>query len=389
MRPIWRSLAAALGLAGMALAAPATAQQPIRIGSFLSTTGPASFLGDPEIKTLRLYVEKINGQGGVLGRKLELVVYDDGGDAAKANGFAKRLIESDKVDLIIGGTTTGTTMAALPVIEAAGIPLISLAGGIVVIEPVRKWVFKTPGTDRQSVERIFGDLMNRGIAKVGLLSETSGLGQSSRQEALKLAPKYGITLVADETYAQKDTDMTPQLTRIRSAAGVQAVLVVGLGQGPAMATRNYDQLAMKLPLYHTHGVAAHDFIELTGRASEGVRIASPALIVADDLPAADPQKAVLLAYRREYQARHGEAPATFGGYAYDALMIATEAIRRAGGTDREKVRAALEETRGYVGTAGVFNLSAADHMGLDRSSFRMIEIRGGEFRLMKQEATAP
>jgi branched-chain amino acid transport system substrate-binding protein len=383
MRPCRRWLVAVLGATSILFASTALAQQPIRIGSFLSTTGPASFLGDPEIKTLRLYTDKINAQGGVLGRKLELVVYDDGGDASKANGFAKRLIESDKVDLIIGGTTTGTTMAAAPVIEAAGVPFISLAGGIVVIEPVRKWVFKTPGTDRQSVERIFGDMKSRGIARVGLLSETSGLGQSSRQEAQKLAPRYGITLVADETYAQKDTDMTPQLTRIRNAPGVQAVLVVGVGQGPAMATRNYDQLAIKLPLYHTHGVAALDFIELTGKASEGVRMASPALLVADDLPASDPQKSVLIAYRKEFQAQYGEAPATFGGYALDALTIAVDAIKRAGGTDREKVRAALEETRGHVGTAGVFNLSAADHMGLDLSSFRMVEIRGGEFRLVK------
>jgi len=383
MRPCWRWLAAALSATSIVFASAALAQQPIRIGSFLSTTGPASFLGDPEIKTLRLYTDKINAQGGVLGRKLELVVYDDGGDASKANGFAKRLIESDKVDLIIGGTTTGTTMAAVPVIEAAGVPFISLAGGIVVIEPVRKWVFKTPGTDRQSVERIFGDMKSRGIVKVGLLSETSGLGQSSRQEAQKLAPRYGIALVADETYAQKDTDMTPQLTRIRNAPGVQALLVVGVGQGPAMATRNYDQLAIKLPLYHTHGVAALDFIELTGKASEGVRMASPALLVADDLPASDPQKSVLIAYRKEYQTQYGEAPATFGGYALDALTIAVDAIKRAGGTDREKVRATLEETRGHVGTAGVFNLSPADHMGLDLSSFRMVEIRGGEFRLVK------
>lgn len=384
MRASWRrAVQWAVALAGIVLATTGMAQQPIRIGSFLSTTGPASFLGDPELKTLKLYVEKINAQGGVLGRKLELAVYDDGGDAAKANAFVKRLIESDKVDLIIGGTTTGTTMAVVPFVEAAGIPFISLAGGIVVIEPPRKWVFKTPGTDRQSIERIFGDMKSAGIAKVGLLSETSGLGQSSRQEAFKLAPRYGITLAADETYAQKDTDVTPQLTRIRNAPGVQAVLVVGLGQGPALATRNYDQLGMKLPLYHTHGVAALDFIELAGKSAEGVRLASPALIVADDLPAGDPQKPVLVAYRKEFRDRYGEEPATFGGYAYDALAIAVEAIKRAGGTDREKVRAAIESTRGHVGTAGVFNLSAADHMGLDLSSFRMIEVRGGEFRLLK------
>jgi len=379
-----RGIVLAMGGVALALGSPvAPAQQPIRIGSFLSTTGPAAFLGDPEIKTLKLYTEKLNAQGGVLGRRIELVVYDDGGDAGKANGFAKRLIESDKVDVIIGGTTTGTTMAAVPVIESASMPFISLAGGIVVIEPVRKWVFKTPGTDRQSVERIFGDMKGRAIAKVGLLSETSGLGQSSRAEAIKLAPKYGITLVADETYAQKDTDMTPQLTRIRNAAGVQALLVVGVGQGPAMATRNCDQLAIKLPLYHTHGVAARDFIELTGKSSEGVRLASPALIVADDLPGADVQKPVLLAYRKEFRDRYGEEPATFGGYTLDALTLATEAIKRFGGTDRDKVRAALEQIRGQVGTAGVVDLSPTDHMGLDLSSFRMVEIRGGEFHLLK------
>lgn len=381
--PWRRAVQLATALAGIVLATAVMAQQPIRIGSFLSTTGPASFLGDPELKTLKLYVEKINAQGGVLGRKIELAVYDDGGDAAKANGFVKRLIESDKVDLIIGGTTTGTTMAVVPFVEAAGIPFISLAGGIVVIEPPRKWVFKTPGTDRQSIERIFGDMKARSVTKIGLLSETSGLGQSSRQEAFKLAPRYGITLAADETYAQKDTDVTPQLTRIRNAPGVQAVLVVGLGQGPALATRNYDQLGVKLPLYHTHGVAALDFIELAGKSAEGVRLASPALIVADDLPAGDPQKPVLVAYRKEYRDRYGEEPATFGGYAYDALSIAVESIKRAGGTDREKVRTAIESTRDHVGTAGVFNLSATDHMGLDLSSFRMIEVRGGEFHLSK------
>ncbi len=378
-----RILLAASGLALAFVFSGAWGQQPIRIGSFLSTTGPAAFLGDPEIKTLKLYVEKLNAQGGVLGRRLELVVYDDGGDAGKANGFAKRLIESDKVDLIIGGTTTGATMAAMPVIERAGIPFISLAGGIVVIEPVRKWVFKTPGTDRQCIQRIFGDMKGRGIAKVGLLSETSGLGQSSRAEALKLAPGYGISLVADETYAQKDTDMTPQLTRIRAAAGVQAVLVVGVGQGPAMATRNYDQLGVRLPLYHTHGVAARDFIELTGKSSEGVRLASPALIVADDLSDNDAQKPVLLAYRKAFRDRYHEESATFGGYALDALTLVAEAIKRAGGTDRDQVRAALESIREHVGTAGVFNLSPTDHMGLDLSSFRMVEIRGGEFHLSK------
>lgn len=371
----------ALGLA--ASIGAASAEEPIRIGSFLSVTGPAAFLGEPELKTLKLYVEKINSQGGVLGRKLELFHYDDGGDASKANGLVKRLIESDKVDLLVGGSTTGTTMSAAPLIERAGIPFISLAGGVVIVEPVKKWIFKTPGSDRHSIARIMDDMKKKGITKVGLMTETSGLGQSSKTEAEKIAPQYGITFVGEEAYGPKDTDMTPQLTRIRNASGVQAVAVFGFGQGPAIVTKNYAQLGMKLPLYHTHGVASNEFIQVAGKASEGVRMSSPSLLVVDELPANDPQKKVLSAYRDEYKKQLKEEPATFGGYAYDALMIAIDAIKKSGGTNKEKVRDAIENTKGYVGTAGVVNMSSSDHMGLDLESFRLLEIKQGRFKLAR------
>ena len=156
------------GLAAMLVAAGvATAQEPIRIGAFLSVTGGAAFLGDPEQKTLELYVEKLNAAGGVLGRKLQLVSYDSAGDAEKARTFAKRLIEQDKVDVIVGGSTTGETMAVVPLAEAAGIPFISLAGAVVIIEPVKKWVFKTPHTDRMACEKIFVDMRARKIQRIG------------------------------------------------------------------------------------------------------------------------------------------------------------------------------------------------------------------------------
>ena len=371
----------ALGLA--ASIGAANAEEPIRIGSFLSVTGPAAFLGEPELKTLKLYVEKINSQGGVLGRKLELFHYDDGGDANKANGLVKRLIESDKVDLLVGGSTTGTTMSAAPIIERAGIPFISLAGGVVIVEPVKKWIFKTPGSDRHSIARIMDDMKKKGITKIGLMTETSGLGQSSKTEAEKIAPQYGITFVSEEAYGPKDTDMTPQLTRIRNASGVQAVAVFGFGQGPAIVTKNYAQLGMKLPLYHTHGVASNEFIQVAGKASEGVRMSSPSLLVVDELPANDPQKAVLSAYRDEYKKYYKEEPSTFGGYAYDGLMIAIEAVRKSKDTNKEKVRDAIESTKGHIGTAGVINMSATDHMGLDLGSFRLLEIKQGKFTLAR------
>ena len=374
-----------LGTAAALLAAScnvgAQSPAPIKLGAVLSVTGPAAFLGEPELKTLQLYVERLNAQGGVLGRKLELVHYDDGGEAGKANNLTKRLLESDKVDLIIGGTTTGATMAMAPLVEKASVPFISLAGGVVVVEPVKKWLFKTPHTDRMAAEKVFADMKKRGLAKVGLLSETSGFGQSGRKETLAVASKYGIEIVADETYGPKDSDITAQLTKIKSAAGIQAIFVFGLGQGPAVATKNFAQLGIKLPHYESHGVASDEYLKLSGAAAEGVRLPSPALLIAEALPANDPQKAIVTGYFKAYKERFKEEPSTFGGYAYDALMLSVDALKRAGSTDGEKVRAALEQTKGYVGVTGIYNLSASDHMGLDLSAFRMLEVKGGNWVL--------
>lgn len=371
-------------VAGLALATGltvASAAEPIKIGSVLSVTGPAAFLGDPELKTLQLYVEKLNKEGGVLGRPLQLIHYDDGSDANKANGFGKRLIEDDKVDIIVGGTTTGSTMSMVPLVEKAEVPFISLAGAVVIVEPVKKWVFKTPHTDRMAAEKVFEDMKKRGLTKVALLSETSGFGQSGKKETEAMAAKMGITLVANEIYGAKDTDMTPQLTKIKNAPGVQAVFVFGLGQGPAVVNKNYRQLGLALPLYHAHGVASEEFIKLSGPAAEGVRLPAAALLVASKLAANDPQKSVVTDYRKAYGDRYKEDVSAFGGHAYDGLMLAVDAIKRAGVTDRAKVRDAIEATKGYVGTGGKVNMSATDHMGLDLSAFRMLEVKNGDWSL--------
>jgi branched-chain amino acid transport system substrate-binding protein len=371
-------------LVGAALAFSAlvaVAAEPIKIGSVLSVTGPAAFLGDPELKTLQMYVEDINKKGGVLGRPLQLVHYDDGSDANKANGFAKRLIDDDKVDVLVGGTTTGSTMSMAPLVEKAGVPFISLAGAVVIVEPVKKFIFKTPHTDRMAAEKVFEDMKKRGLSKVALLSETSGFGQSGKKETEGVAAKYGITLVANESYGPKDTDMSPQLTKIKGAPGVQAVFVFGMGQGPAIVTKNYKQLGLSLPLYHAHGVASEEFIKLAGPAAEGVRLPAAALLVAEKLAANDPQKPVVVAYSKAFQEKWKTDVSSFGGHAYDGLMLAVDAIKRAGGTDKAKVRDALEATKGYVGTGGMVNMSAKDHMGMDLSAFRMLEIKNGDWTL--------
>jgi branched-chain amino acid transport system substrate-binding protein len=373
--------AAAIGLSAL-LGAGLQASAQIKIGAVLSVTGPASFLGDPEKRTLEIYVEEINAKGGVNGQKLQLIVYDDAGNANNARTFATRLVEEDKIDAMVGGSTTGSTLAMIPVFEDAKIPFISLAGAIQIVEPVHLWVFKTPHTDKMACEKIFADLKSRNLTTIAMISGTDAFGKSMRDQCVAVAPKAGITIATEESYGPRDSDMTPQLTNIRNKAGVQAVVNPGFGQGPAIVTRNYSQLGIKLPLYQSHGVASKQFIELAGPAAEGVRLPAAALLIADKLPAKDPQKPVVVNYTRTYQQKSGQAVSTFGGHAYDGLMILVQAMQRAKSADKAKVRDEIEKTKGYIGTGGIVNMSPTDHMGLDLSAFHMLEIKGGDWTLV-------
>ncbi|KIL99462.1 Branched-chain amino acid ABC transporter amino acid-binding protein [Paramagnetospirillum magnetotacticum MS-1] len=375
--------AAAVVVAGCsAFAGQAGAADPIKIGSILSVTGPASFLGEPEKKTLEMYVERINKEGGVMGRKIELVVYDDGGAGEKASTFTKRLIESDKVDLLIGGSTTATTMAAVPLAERNEVPFISLAGAVVIVDPVKKWVFKTPHTDKMAAEKVFSDMKKRGITKIGMISEDAGFGKSGHDQSKLVAGNYGIEIVADEIYSPKDPDVTAQLTKIKNAAGVQAVFNFGFGQGPAIVTKNFKQLGIALPLYQSHGVASKDFIKLAGDAADGVRLPAAGQVIPEQLAATDPQKPVVTAFKKDYETAFKSDVSTFAGHAYDGLQIALAAINRAKSTDRAKVRDEIEKTSGYVGTGGLVSMSPTDHMGLSPSAFHMLEIRKGDWVLI-------
>jgi branched-chain amino acid transport system substrate-binding protein len=359
----------------------ALAGDTIKVGTFLAVTGGASFLGDPELKTLQMYVEEINAAGGIDGKMVELIHYDTGGKAKEAVNFVKRLIQKDKVDVIVGGSTSGTTLAVMPLVASSGIPFISLAGAVKIIYPVQKWTFKTPHTDAMAAAKIFGDMKRRGITRVALISGSGGFDKSGRAQSLELAKQFGITIVADESYGGKDTDMTAQLTKIRDT-DAQAILNFGFGTGPAIVTKNVRQLGITLPLYQSHGVASKKYIELAGDAAEGVRLPAAALLVADQLPDSDPQKAVLIAYKNKFEASHGPV-STFGGHAYDGLFIALEAVDRANSTDKAKVRDEIEMTEGFIGTGGIFNMSPTDHLGLGIDAFKMLEIRNGDWTIVQ------
>lgn len=359
------------------------AADPIRLGTTLAVTGPASFLGDPELKTLQMEIDRINAAGGIDGREIELYHYDDGGSAKKAVSFVKRLIKRDDVHVIVGGSTSGATLAVIPEVSRAQVPFISLAGSVKIIDPVKPWVFKTPHTDRMAAGKIYQDMKKRGITRVALISGDGGFGRSGRAQSLAMAAEYGMEIVADESYGARDTNMTAQLTSIR-ASDAQAILNFGFGTGPAIVTKNIRQLGIDLPLYQSHGVASKKFIELAGDAAEGVRLPASALLVADILLDGDPQKPVLQAYKNRYEETYDSSVSTFGGHAYDGLMIALEAIDRANSTEAEKIRAEIEKTSGFIGTGGIFNMSAEDHLGLDLSAFRMLEIRNGDWTLVNE-----
>ena len=370
------SIASFIMLAGSAMAAP-----PIKIGGLFAVTGPASFLGEPERNTAQMVVDEINAAGGIRGRKLQLVAYDTQGDATKAVQAANRLIKEDQVVAIIGPSTTGDTMAVIPIAEKSQIPLISCAAGSKITDPVKKWVFKTAQNDGLAVARIYENLNKRKIARVAILTVSDGFGSSGREQLKAQAAKFGIQIVSDETYSPKDTDMTAQLTKIKGSQA-QAVICWGTNPGPAVIARNAKQLGLKLPLYMSHGVSSKKFIELAGDAAEGIILPSGRVIVSDVLPNSDRQKKSLLAFVKDYQQHFRAEGDHFGGHAWDAVMLLKGAIERGGDTPAA-IRDQLERTKNFAGIGGIFTYGTSDHAGLSKDAFVLVEVRNKDWVLVK------
>lgn len=354
----------------------------IKIGALFAVTGPASFLGEPEKKTLELLVKETNEKGGINGQKLEAIIYDTGGDATKAVQLATKLIKDDKVSVIIGPSTTGESMAVIPVVEKEKVPLISCAAGIKITDPVKHWVFKTPANDHVAAEKILNYMASKKQKSIALLTVTDGFGASGREQIKALAKQKGFTIAADEVYGPKDTDMTAQLTKIRGIKP-DAIICWGTNPGPAVITKNVKQLGIKTPLYMSHGVASKKYIELAGAdAAEGVMLPAGKLAIYDALSKNDPQYKMLKGYDQSYKKAFGTEASTFGGYAYDAFLLATGAIKKSGSTP-EQIRNGIEQTSKLVSVSGVFTMSPKDHNGLDLSAFEMVMITKGDWSLVK------
>jgi branched-chain amino acid transport system substrate-binding protein len=375
-----------LALAGLGLiffgCGGAKKTEPYVVGGIFSISGPASYLGEPERNSMEMVAEAINAKGGINGHPLKLVIYDDETDVTKARLHATKLVQDKDCLAIIGPSITPSSMAVLEVTQKAKLPLISCAAAAGITAPAkdRVWVFKTAQTDQMAVARIYQYCQKHAITKVAILTVSSAFGVAGKVELLAQASKHGIEVVGQEVFADKDTDMTPQLTKIRSLPA-QAVICWGVGPAPALVAKNMKQLGFTLPLIQSHGAASKKFIELAGDAADGIIMPAGKLAVWQQLPDTDPQKAVCKEYAEKYHAKFKLPESSFGGYAYDAIRMLNQALAKAG-SDKNKIRGELEGLKNFVGVSGIFNMSPEDHNGLSPAAFVMVKIEKGEFKLI-------
>lgn len=360
----------------------AAGKEPYKVGAVFSVTGRASFLGDPQEKTVRMIEEGVNKEGGINGHPLKVIVYDDEGKETNTLLAVKRLIDKDQVCVILGPSLTGTTLAVIPVATEKKVPLLSCCGSEKANTPVKEryWIFKPTVGDIQCVSALYDHMKKHGISKIAIVTVTTGYGASGREELSRQAPQYGIKIVADEKYGPKDQDMTPQITKIR---GTEAQAIVNWSIGPTqiIIMKNYKQLGLKTPFYQSFGFANKRNITEAEGAAEGVYSPLEKVLVAEKIPGSDPQKPVLIKYKTMYEERYKEPVSVFGGHAWDTLYLAIDALK-AVGCDRAKIRDYIENKKNYVGNDGVFNFSPTEHGGaLTKDHLIMLKVVNGEFEL--------
>ena len=357
-------------------------KEPIKIGAIFAVTGGASFLGAPESKTAQMLVDEVNAKGGIAGRKIELLIKDSGANPEKAISFTKQLIEEENVFAIIGPSTSGESMKIKGICNEAKTILVSCAAAEVIVDPVTPYIFKTPQKDSDAVRWIYGTMKELGITKIGITASNSGFGKAGKGQLEKIAPEFGIEVVISETYDRAATDLTSVVTKIKGAGG-EGVVNWSIVPAQSIIAKNMRQIGLDVPLFQSHGFGNIRYAKEAGEAGEGIIFPCGRLLVADVLPDGHPQKQVLAKYKKDYESKYNEDVSTFGGHAYDAIVLLFKAIEVSGG-DRVKARDALENIKGLVGTAGVFNMSAADHNGLDKTSFEMLTVKDGKFAVYKK-----
>ena len=361
-----------------------TAAAAIKVGAIFAVTGPASFLGGPEARSAAMAVARINREGGINGEQVELIVKDSAGSPEKAVSFAKQLIEEERVVAIIGPSTSGESMAVKKIAEDGRTVLISCAAAEVIVDPVASYVFKTPQKDSFAARKIFAEMQRQSITTIAVASGNDGFGKAGKEQLEKLAPDFSIRVALSETYDSKATDLSALVAKMKATPSIQAVVNWSVAPAQAIIAKNMRQGNWRVPLFQSHGFGNIRYAEAAGAAAEGIIFPCGLLLVAGSLPDTHPQKPLLMQYKTEYETLHKEEASAFGGYAYDALNMVAAAVRTAG-TDRARVRDALEGLRNFTGVGGVFSFSPEDHNGLDIDSFAMMTVKDGRFILYQEQ----
>lgn len=355
-----------------------------KIGAIYSKTGPNSPLGEPEWNATKLIEDKINSEGGINGVPIKIILADDESSQEKATQEANRLINDEKVLVLLGSSGSGESLAMKGIAMQQQVPMISAAASTQVVEPVEdsKWVFKTPQSDRHAVERVYIYLNEQGISKIGTISDSNAFGSSGLEQMEALAGDYNIEIVAKESYNTQDPDMSAQLTKINGAKA-EAIVVWGTNPGPAVIAKNTRDLGIDLPIIGSHGIANQNFITLAEDAAEGVVIPTGKLLFPDQIAEDDVQFDVISSFYKDYTDKYSSEPTNFGSYGYDNLMLVIDALK-SGATDRESIREYLEnDVTNWIGTTGVFNFTDKDHNGLTADSLIMAVVKDGKWTLIK------
>lgn len=359
----------------------AGAAEPIRIGSIHPLSGRVAFAGVPCKKTLDMMADDLNKTGGINGRPIEIIHYDTEGKEDVTVRAFNRLILKDNVTAIIGPLESWTAMAVIPIVEKHQIPTIMDASGSLLVNPVRKWVFKTAASDEIVIAKILSYIKSKGIQRIAIISSQDPYGEGGYKSVLAQAPDNKIKLVFDERFGGDETDVTPLLNKIKKT-DAQAVISWSSKRTPNVVAINYRQVGLELPLYLGHAALGPDFLKGTEKHGEGVLTASCKFAGAEGLSNSDPQKKVILDYITAYKKKYGEETNQFASGSFDAFNILVAAIKKAG-DDKAKLRDVIEQTRGYVGVYGIFNYSTNDHAGLSKESVVMYKVIGGEWKAIE------
>ncbi len=343
----------------------------IKVGVVLDITGAGASLGVPERQTVEMLAEQVNAAGGINGRKLKLFIEDNQSTEDGAAKATSKLLNTEKVDILLGASRTGPSLAMRPLAEKAEKPMISFAANAKIVDG-SKWVFKTAQNDRVVLEKMVDDMKAKGITKVAVARDASGFGEGIPEMLTEIGKTAGITISAVEKFAPDATDFTSQITNLRASAP-QAVLIWGIPPAAGLAQKAAKQLGLTMPIYQSHGIGNQAFLDTAGDSATGLLAPMGRMLVANQLKDDDPQKAVVTKFIADFKAKYNASPSTFAGHAYDGFMIAVEALKKAG-TDANKLRDAIEATSKWPGISGVFTMTPTDHSGLTKDALMIVTV---------------